>query len=162
MHPCKRWISLSVQKVLFVSQQFCSSSHHAVLLMLKFKPYKYFHGWNSCHCAGLVELSCQIVCFFSLSGELSCMLISSFFNTVTGLFLTIQTVNFNWLNGYTRGKATEAHVTNWLSQRLGKFEAASPCHYHKCTYFCRPQQLKGSNDGEPRNPANWGRLLMSN
>lgn len=40
------------------------------------------------------------------------MLISSFFNTVTGLFLTIQTVNFNWLNGYTRGKATEAHVTN--------------------------------------------------
>lgn len=60
------------------------------------------------------------------------------------------------------GDVAEAHGTNWHPQRLGNIGAAAPCHYHNCTYFWRPQQLRDSNDGEPSNPANWPRLLITN
>lgn len=63
-------------------------------------------------------------------------------------------------NGRSIVQAAEAHGTNWEPQRLGNFGAAAPCHYHNCTYFLRPQQLRDPNDGEPSNPANWPRLLM--
>lgn len=66
-------------------------------------------------------------------------------------------------NGRSIGEAAEAHGTNWHPQRLGNFQTAAPCHYHNCTYFWRPQpQLRDPNDGEPSNPANWPRLLISN
>lgn len=112
---------------------------------------------------------CVILLLFFLSTLLHSFTILSLFTlSSTSSFMmpmvnvSSELVGYLVDNGNSLGDAAEAHGTNWYPQRLGNCGADAPCHYRNCNYFWRPQQLRDPNDGEPRNPANWPRLLTTN
>lgn len=126
------------------------------------------HQWPIKHSPWVCHLSSPPLCAVFL---LCCLSAAYFHHPFT---LTLSSTSVFMMNseglrrelagrsaddGRSIGDAAEAHGTNWHPQRLGNF---APCHYHNCTYFWRPQQLRDPNDGEPSNLANWPRLLITN